>query len=152
MTLEMNKNDKSLLYELQFRFPLTPRPYLEVAKRLGLSEETVIKRIRAFKRKGIIRYIGSVFNSRKLGFESTLIAMSVPQKKLSRTVKTINNLRCVSHNYLRDDGDFNLWFTLTVPQGKLFAVLKRIKRLTGIKKMLNLRSEEVFKIDTRFKV
>ena len=148
----MDKIDESILDELQSGFFLNKRPYLKVAGHVGISEDEVIKRVQFLKEQGVIRYIGAVLDSNKLGFESTLIAMNVPESKLDDVAKTISSLDCVSHNYLRDDDKFNLWFTLTVPYGKLAEVIERIEKVTGINETLNLKGKRVFKIDTRFKL
>lgn len=148
----MDNIDESILDELQSGFFLNERPYSKVAGHTGISEDEVIKRVQFLKEKGVIRYIGAVLDSNKLGFESTLIAMNVPESKVDYVAETISRLDCVSHNYLRDDDKFNLWFTLTVPYGKLAEVIEQIKRATGINKILNLKGKRVFKIDARFKL
>ena len=150
--MKLTKKDKILLYYLQFDFPLVEQPFGEIAKKTGLCEEDVIRRVKKFKRQGLLRYIGPLLNAEKLNFESTLIAMQVPKKKLKKVVKTINALDNVSHNYLRDDEKFNLWFTLTAPGGELSRLITKIKKKTGIKNVLNLKKEKVFKLDTRFKL
>ena len=166
----MDTKDKSLLHELQFAFPYTERPFLEIAKRLGLSEEEVIEKVKSYIKKGLIKYIGTVLNLNKLGFSSTLIAANVPEKDLKRAVKIINSFDGISHNYLRESfkeplekkqghkkrlgnaekKEYNLWFTLSVPANKMPGAIKKIKQLTGIKDLLNLKSERIFKIDARF--
>lgn len=148
----MDKKDKLLLYELQFNFPLNEKPYREIAKKLDMTENEVIERIKILKRKKIIRYIGPVLDFKKLGFESTFLAMSVPKKKISQVRRIINSFDNVSHNYLREDEKYNLWFTVTAPGGQLSKQVKLIRELTGINDVLNLKSEETLKIDTRFKI
>lgn len=148
----MAEKDRKLLHQLQFNFPLHESPFKELGKRVGLSEDKVIARMRYLKKKGLIRYIGAVINSNRVGFESTLLALSVTKKDLPRVVRIINSFENVSHNYLRSDSKFNLWFTLTAPAGELAKEIRKIKRLTGIKRILNLKSEKVYKIDARFKI
>ncbi len=148
----MDARDKRLIEELQFDFPLTEQPYRELACRLKMPEEEVIARIKKLKKEKVIRYIGPLFNMAKLGYESTLLAMCVPQKDLRRVVRMINRIDEVSHNYLRDDQRYNLWFTLTVPQGTLSARIKKIKKMTGISDLLNLKNEGMLKLDTRFRL
>lgn len=142
--------DKLLLKELQFDFPVSLRPFAEIGERVGLSEDEVIRKIKNFKKKKIIKYAQPIFNTRELGLKSTLVAMRVPARELKRVVKIINAYPYVSHNYLRTD-KFNLWFTLSAPSGaKLNSIIKEIKRKTSIKEALVLNTLKVFKIDTRF--
>jgi DNA-binding Lrp family transcriptional regulator len=146
----LSKQDKLLLSEIQDRFPIFSRPYLRIAQKLNIPEEYVIKKIKVFKKKDIIRYIGGIFDNKKLGAVSTLVAMSVPVERLNKTVRIINAYPSVSHNYLRD-ADFNLWFTLSASsKSKLSDLLSRIKKQTKMNKTLDLATIKVFKIDARF--
>lgn len=148
----LSRKEIRLLEELQSNFPLTNRPYLAIARRIGLSEADLIRKIRALKRKGLIRYIGPVFDLKKSGFSSTLIAVRLPRTKIKKAVRIINEYPQVSHNYLRDD-EFNIWFTITAPSSsRLLSIIREIKKRTGIKDVLNLQTLKVFKIDARFKL
>ena len=69
--------DKQLLNEIQWQFPLVDRPFLEISKRYDVSEEEVLERIRILKRIGLIRQINAIFDTRRLGYKSTLVAFSV---------------------------------------------------------------------------
>jgi len=148
----MNKKEKRLLEELQFNFPITSRPYLEIAKRTGFSESSLLGKVRTLKKRGIIRYIGPVFNLNKMGFCSTLIAARVPGKKIETAVRIINEYPQVSHNYLRD-AEFNIWFTVTASSHtRLLRIIREIKKRAGLKDILNLKTLKVFKIDARFRL
>jgi len=150
----MSLKERRLLEELQSNFPITFRPYLEIARRFGLSEAEVITKTRAFKKRGVIRYIGAVFNLKRLGFSSTLIAARVPRSELKRAVKVINGYPQVSHNYLRND-KFNLWFTVVAfSKLELLNIIREIKKRVKLKNknVLDLRTLKVFKIDARFKL
>jgi len=78
----MDDKDKELLNMLQDGLTFCERPFMELARRLDLDEESVLSRIRAMKENDIIRRIGGVFDSRALGFVSTLCAMSIPEEKI----------------------------------------------------------------------
>src|SRR4030042_6216374 len=107
---KLDKTDRAILNEIQSHFPLKARPYREVSERLDLTEKEVILRVDRMARGGIIRRIGANFNSRKLGFTSTLCAARVPVEKISGFVEKVNQYPGVTHNYERE-GDFNIWFT-----------------------------------------
>jgi DNA-binding Lrp family transcriptional regulator len=142
--------DKLLLHELQNNFPLSSRPYSEIAKKLRLTEDTVMNRVKTLMKKKIIRYVGGIFDTKKLGIQSSLVAMSVSEQRLQKVVSIINAYPEISHNYLRD-AKFNLWFTLSAAdKNKLENLLSDIRRKTGINRILNLSTVRVFKIDSRF--
>jgi DNA-binding Lrp family transcriptional regulator len=144
------KNDRLILKELQDDFPVASRPFAEVCAKFKLSEEELIRKVRALKKRKLIRYLGAIFETRKLGIRSTLVAMSVAGEDLKRVIRIINSYPQVSHNYLRK-GKFNIWFTLSASsEPALKTLLKEIKKRTGIKDVLNLETVKVFKINARF--
>lgn len=148
----MDTIDKDLLNEIQSSFPVTSRPYLELGKRLDLSEEEVIERVKRLKEEGVIRRIGGNFNSRKLNFTSTLCAASVPKDKIEEFVSVVNSYKGVTHNYLRDN-DYNIWFTFIAPSVDFIAnCLEEISMKTGVKDILNLPAVRMYKIKVDFEV
>jgi DNA-binding Lrp family transcriptional regulator len=149
---KLERTERSILNEIQSHFPLLSRPYREVASRLGLSEKEVVQRVQAMRNRGIIRRIGANFNSRRLGFTSTLCAAKVPREKMARFIELVNRYAGVTHNYERP-GEYNIWFTfIAESQEKIIQNLKEIKRQTGIKDLLNLPALKIFKIRVDFEV
>ncbi len=148
----MDPTDKIILNEIQSGFPVTSRPFLEIGNRLGLSEDEVIERIRRLKEDGIIRRIGGNFNSRKLGFTSTLCAAKVPEEKIAGFVEVVNGYKGVTHNYLRKN-PYNIWFTFIAPDMASIEIsLKEIALKTGVTDILNLPAEKMYKIKVDFEV
>ena len=142
--------DKGLLNVLQAGFPLTREPFADIGARLGLDEGEVIRRIERLKGSQVIRTIGPVFDTRRLGHRSTLVAMSVVEDRLEETARVINENPGVSHNYLRDDS-FNMWFTLTVPEGvDIEDELRALAERVTPQRMLNLPAVRLFKLDVFF--
>jgi len=149
---KLDKVDRAILNEIQSHFSLKARPYQEVSKRLGLTEKEVINRVERMTQGGIIRRIGANFNSRKLGFTSTLCAARVPAEKLPWFVQVVNRYAGVTHNYERE-GDYNIWFTfIAESQETIESYLNEIKRRTGIKELISLPAEKIFKIRVDFEV
>ena len=91
--------DRKILNEIQWFFPLIDRPFLDIAKRYNISEIDVMKRISYMKENGIIRQINAIFDTRKLGYKSALIAFAVKPEKLTSVANEINKHPGVSHNY-----------------------------------------------------
>jgi len=146
----LTKLDRLILKELQNNFPVSSRPFAEVCSKFDLSEEELIRKVRSLKRRKLIRYAGAIFETKKLGIKSTLIAMRVPEKSLPKVTKIINSYSQVSHNYLRN-GEYNIWFTLSAGSKPLLAaLLKEIKQKTAIEDVLDLETVRVFKINARF--
>lgn len=146
----MNPIDEKILKRIEREFPVSPYPYRDLAEDLDLGVEEVISRISRLKKKGIILRMGAFFDSEKLGFKSTLVAMKVPQVRLQEVAKIINHYPGVTHNYGRDH-EFSLWFVLMGKSKKeIDETLRKIKNQTGIAQILRLPKRQLFKLDLSF--
>jgi len=146
----MDGIDKRILNLLQTEFPVTPEPFRAVAERLGISEGEALTRIARLKDEGIIRRIGAVLDSGKLGFVSRLCAASVPGEQVDSFVECVNALDGVTHNYGRNHA-CNIWFTLIAPSEEdLEKTIARLSEDTGIGPVQMFRAVRTFKIDARF--
>lgn len=147
----LDATDRRILDVIQTDFPLAPRPYAVLGQRLGLSEDEVFARVRALRRRRIIRRLGANFQSAKLGFVSTLCAARVPEERLEAFIAAVNAEPGVTHNYLRDHA-YNVWFTLISPSREASrAVLDSLTRRTGVP-ILNLPATKLFKIRVDFRM
>ncbi|MBW1975557.1 MAG: AsnC family transcriptional regulator [Deltaproteobacteria bacterium] len=113
----MDRTDRLLLNLIQKSFPVTVRPFEVLGARLHISEGEVMQRIERLKKNGIVRQISAIFNTGALGYESSLVAMAVPEGEIERAAMEINRYPGVSHNYLRPC-KYNIWFTIAVPPGE----------------------------------
>ena len=145
----MDALDKEILNEIQWIFPLVPQPYTEMAKKFKISEEQLMQRLIGLKKTGVIRQLSAIFDTRKLGYKSALIAMSIEPEKLDYVANQVNKHPGVSHNYERNH-EYNLWFTLAVPPGSdLKAEVDKFSKLSGIKKTRLLPTIKLFKIGVK---
>lgn len=150
--MNLDSVDRKILQAVQSDFPLVPRPYLQIAEKAGVSEKEVIERIRRMQEKGIIRRLGGLFDSRKLGYTGTLCAMRVPPEDIERVASIINEYHGVTHNYLRNH-QYNVWFTLLAEsEAKMNSLLDEIQKRTGITDILNLPAVNVFKVRVNFDI
>ncbi len=148
----MDKIDKKILNILQKRFPIVPEPFDAVGAELEISGEEVIERVKRLKEKGIIRRIGAVFESRALGFTSTLCAARVPEEKIRMFADVVNSYAGVTHNYRRSN-DYNVWFTFIAPdRDTLEQSLDEIRKKTGVQDILSLQAVKTYKINATFEL
>lgn len=141
--------DRRLLNIIQTDFPLVPRPYAVLGDKLGISEQEALERVRALKKKKIIRRLGANFQSTKLGFRSTLCAAKVPEDKLDAFIADVNAQPGVTHNYLRNHA-YNVWFTLIGDSWETMCdTLDGISARHGIP-LLNLPAAKLYKIRVDF--
>lgn len=149
MEYTLDSTDKKILDIIQTNFPLEPRPYKVIGEAVGISEEEALAKVVNLKKTGIIRRLGANFQSKKLGFRSTLCAAKVPAEKMDLFIQEVNSKKGVTHNYLRDHA-YNVWFTLIGPSwDSMCATLADITEKTGIE-ILNLPATKLFKIRVDF--
>jgi siroheme decarboxylase len=146
---QLDAVDKRLLNEIQWVFPLVDRPYLEIAKRYDISEEDVMDRITFMKNMGIIRQINAIFDTRRLGYKSALVAFAVRPDKLDEVAEKVNKHQGVSHNYERNH-EYNMWFTLAVAPGSdMKQELDRMASFEGVIKHRVLPTLKLYKIGVK---
>jgi len=142
----MDDLDKRLLNRIQSDFPLVVRPYQELGQSLGLSEDEVVERMRALKAGRIVRQISAIFDTKSLGYKSSLVAMRVDPARITEAARIINEHPGVTHNYERNH-QYNLWFTIAVPPtSDLEAVVQRIHELAGAEVTRVMYTLRLFKI------
>ena len=110
----MDDTDKALLNIIQSGFPIESRPYAVLGEKTGISEEEALERVRKMRKKRIIRRMGANFQSKKLGWVSTLCAAKVPADRMEAFTALVNAEPGVTHNYEREHS-YNIWFTFIGP-------------------------------------
>ncbi|AIC17243.1 siroheme decarboxylase subunit alpha [Nitrososphaera viennensis] len=146
---QLDEMDKKLLNDIQWVFPLADRPYLEIAKNYNISEDEVMQRISGLKGMGLIRQINAIFDTRRLGYKSALIAFAVAPEKLDAVAEKVNEHPGVSHNYERNH-EYNMWFTLAVPpDSDMKGELDRMSALDGVVKYRLLPTLKMYKIGVK---
>jgi DNA-binding Lrp family transcriptional regulator len=141
--------DRTILNLINLALPLTGRPFCEVARRVGLSEEEVIARIRDLKERGVIRRLGAVIDPRKIEWTATLCAADIPESRLEEYASLVGGYAEVTHNYVRE-GRPNCWFTIIAPdRRRIEEVVKQVEQALDTK-ILDLPARKVFKIKVGF--
>lgn len=143
---EMDAIDQLLLNEMQDRFPLVRAPFAELAQRAHTSESDVIARLAAMRGSGVLRQVSAIFDTKALGYASSLVAMRVPEERLKEAAGVVNAHPGVSHNYRRTHA-FNMWFTVAVPPGSdLQAHVDALHAMAGAESTRLLPTLRLFKI------
>lgn len=98
----LDETDLAIMRATQVGLPLSPHPYHDVARQLGLTAEVVMKRMAAMQEKGIIRRIGAIPNHYKLGYVfNGMTVWNVPDEKIDELGQKVGQLDFVSHCYHR---------------------------------------------------
>jgi DNA-binding Lrp family transcriptional regulator len=144
--LALDELDRRLLNIVQARFPLVPAPYREIGQLLGISGTQVIHRLQCMKEQRILRQISAIFDTRAMGYKSSLVAVKAPPNQVDQVAEVINQHPGVSHNYRRNH-EFNLWYTIAVPPASsLEATVEALNRLSGALASRILPTLRLFKI------
>jgi len=137
-----------LLYQMQHAFPMNIRPFQTIADKLGSTEDKIINLVKELKESSIIRQTSAIFDTKRLGYKSSLVAFKVAQSDINHAAQIINSHPGVSHNYLRNH-DYNIWFTIAVaPDSKLGLekTVEILKEQTAAKDSIILPTLKLFKI------
>ncbi len=150
--MEKEEIDLRLLSLVQEKFPLTPRPFQELGRLLGLEEREVIERLNCLQKEGLVRRIGPILDLRRLGRSGILAALLVSLDEADEMAEFVNQYPEVSHNYLRPNpSGYNMWFTVSATEERIQEVLAEIRKSTG-RKMLVLPTGRIFKIGVKFDI
>lgn len=139
----------ALLNDYQRDFPLVPRPYAALARRLKVEEATVIQALQSLQQRGLVSRIGAVFRPNVVGV-SALAALAVPVDRLDEIAALVSALSEVNHNYQREH-HFNLWFVATTSSAdRLHTLFQQMEVACGCGPVLVLPLLEQFHIDLGF--
>lgn len=110
----MDEIDRRIVIATQDGLPLVPRPYAEVASRVGASEIEVRARLEAMLARGAIRRIGAVPNHYALGYTANGMSVwDIDDARVDRVGERLGGLEFVTHCYRRPrrlpDWPYNLF-------------------------------------------
>ena len=145
----LSDQDRELLNAVQWDFPLEPRPFAALGERLGLAEPEVRARVEAVKASGVLRQLSAIFDTRALGYDSSLVAAKIDPDRVDEAAGVISEHPGVSHNYKRNHA-FNLWYTIAVPPDEsLDAHLDVLHRDSGAIVTRKLPTLQLYKIGVK---
>jgi heme b synthase len=149
---ELDEVDGKLISVIQTEFPVVRRPFDELSAKLAVPAAELIRRVERLKKRGVIRRLGAIFDSGRLGYVSTLVAAEVPAGQLDESARVVSALPGVTHNYRRDHR-YDLWFTLSAPsQGEIDETLARLRQRAPWATFHSLPALQVYKILVDFRL
>ncbi len=176
----MNDLNQKLLAIIQDGFPLVERPYKALAEmlncdskkdadendagakcaNLAVSEQEVFDEVEKMRVSGVIRRIGGVYDSKKLGFISRLCAGKVltsendfsaehhAQTPMEKFAAVVNDEPAITHNYIRSH-EYNVWFTVIAEnESAIQTVVDRVCAETDLHDVHVLTATKKYKINT----
>jgi DNA-binding Lrp family transcriptional regulator len=150
-TVDLDSTDRRIINALQGGFPVSPRPYADAAKPLGLSEQDLLARLNKLVESGALSRFGPMYNSEAMGGAVTLAAIRVPPDRFDEVAATVNAHREVAHNYQREHR-LNMWFVIAAESAHgIDEVITRIESETGLE-VFNMPKREEFFIGLKVEV
>lgn len=144
------KVKETVLGTIQSGFPIAPDPYGTLADQLGFERDEVEKALLDLREEGLVRRIGASFDSKRLGYSSTLCALAAPPERADEVAAIINAYPGVTHNYLRENR-YNIWFTLITRSSEDRArILGQIVEQSGCDDLLDMPATKMYKIRVDF--
>lgn len=137
----LSPDDARLVSFLHGGFPLSDRPFAEVAAQLGCSEDAVLDRLQRLLSHGDLTRFGPLFQIERAGGRFVLAALAVPEARFDAVAAQLDAMNEVAHNYRRESAhpdqpgatSLNMWFVLAVESAdQIDPVLARIEAATGL--------------------
>lgn len=107
-------SDEQLVSYIRNGLPLTERPYLEIARKLGVSEHQVISRIGKMVEAGLIKRFGIIVRHQELGYRANaMIVWNIPDDSVHKVAGFMKEYPFVTLCYRRPrrlpDWPYNLF-------------------------------------------
>lgn len=158
----MTELEQRILDIIQDGFPIVERPYAAIAEQLGgVTEQQVFEVVENLRTSGVIRRIGGVYDTKRLGLVSRLCAGRVPesdfdfdgttdrpQTELEKFAAAVMDVPAITHNYVRSH-EYNVWFTVIAEnESALQSIIDKLTKMTALHDVHSMPAKKMFKINT----
>ncbi|MBR2899500.1 MAG: Lrp/AsnC family transcriptional regulator [Fibrobacter sp.] len=143
--------DRKILEIVQDGFPLEEHPYATLGRILGVSEEEAFDSVERLRKSGVIRRLGGVYDSHRLGYISRLCAGVVGANELESFAAAVDKIPAITHNYVRSHA-YNVWFTVIArSESEIQETVRGLEAETALHDAHVLSASKMFKINTVMK-
>lgn len=173
----MTELEQRILDIIQDGFPIAEHPYAVLAecistngnviassgaaKQSCVTEQQVFEAVESLRASGVIRRIGGVYDTKRLGLVSRLCAGRVPetnfdfdgaagreQTALEKFATAVMNIPAITHNYIRSH-EYNVWFTVIAEnESALQSIVDKLMSETELRDVHSMPAKKMFKINT----
>jgi len=142
--------ERKVIALIQADIPVTARPFLELARKIGVEEEDVLETLRRLQKDGIIRRFGVTIRHQMSGYEANaMVAWQVDEKRINGVGKMMAAFEGVSHCYRRNPVDgwpYNLYTMIHAKTEKgCHELAEAMSTLTSVKDYTLLFSRDELK-------
>ncbi|MCE4617682.1 MAG: Lrp/AsnC family transcriptional regulator [Desulfurococcales archaeon] len=145
----LSRLDKQLLMGLQYEFPRTSSPIVDIAKKLGIEPNVALDRLKELNRLGVLKRIGFYVNYRSTGLKAALLAYQT-NGKYDEIAEYYRRDKYATHVYLRDHPKYDLWIvTKRKTLEELVQHAKTISKKYNIEGLV-LYSRRTYKLSVKY--
>ncbi len=131
--------EKKIIASIQEDMPVTERPYLEISKKLGISEAELLENMQSLCDRGIIRRFGATLRHQRTGFTANAMgAWQVDESRIEEVGNKMASFKQVSHCYRRNPTEtwsYNLYTMIHASdEDSCRRTAARMSRETGVEK------------------
>jgi DNA-binding Lrp family transcriptional regulator len=95
--------EKKVIASIQQDIPVFDRPYLEIARRIGVSEDDLLATLRSLCERGVIRRFGATLRHQRTGYKANaMAAWKVEESRIDEVGQAMAAFPQVSHCYRRN--------------------------------------------------
>jgi len=142
--------EKKVIASIQGDIPIIRQPYLEMAEKLGISQEKFLEILEDLCARGVIRRFGATIRHQKSGFQANaMTAWQVDEDRIEAVGKKMAASSHVSHCYRRNPSDrwpYNLYTMIhAADEETCRAIAEKLSRETDVDNYVLLFSHRELK-------
>ena len=142
--------EKKIIALLQADIPVVKRPFLEMAERIGITEDEFLTVLKDLDDRGMIRRFGATLKHQKSGFKANaMVAWKVAEDQVEKTGNIMTTFREITHCYRRNPAPgwkYNLYTMVHASnEDECHAIVKKISKAAGQKEYELLFSRKELK-------
>jgi DNA-binding Lrp family transcriptional regulator len=136
--MKLEHLDRKIIQRLSSRMPLVKQPFNKIARDLDMSKDNLLKKLRGYKRQGLLKGIRPHLNYSLLGYKyNALVAWRIKEynpRSFSVILKKIKN---VSHSFIRKEHkafSYNLYTMVHAKtERELYKTINTLKNILQLK-------------------
>lgn len=146
----LSEIEKKVIAAVGGDIPVTPQPFLELAREAGVTEEAFLETLRGLIARGVIRRFGATLRHQQSGYRANAMgAWRVPEERVEEVGRAFASFREVSHCYRRTplpEWPYNLYTMIHADDEEACrAIARRMAGSSGVSDYLLLFSREELK-------
>ncbi len=131
MSVDFTPLEKKIIALLQTDIPVTKRPFLEMAEKIGITEAQFLEVVNDLNDRHLIRRFGATLKHQKSGYKANaMVAWKIPEERVTEVGPIMAGFTEVTHCYRRNpskDWDYNLYTMVHgATEDECYAIVDRI--------------------------